>query len=303
MNTTISTFYLNDKTSSLVESWFHYSEDVFSRFLPESELSQLNRSQGKLFIPTTILFDLLVTANRFYKETNGLFNPYLCEIICDLGYDRSFEKLNSREMKGRRKKNVIPFNPLTFDMRMKSVRLSNASIDLGGIAKGWTAQQIADQLQKNDVQKGAISAGGDIVLWGDMEQGWDISIAHPHLLDNDLFSLKVMKDAGIATSSTLKRSWKTAGGKKRHHIIDPRSLQSSESDLVQVTVLAPDLTTAEVYAKCILILGWDDGLKWLQEKHPQYGVIGVKADLSIYFGGAIDRYCPEGVKKVESNLC
>ncbi len=302
MNTTISTYYLNDRTSSQVESWFHYSEDVFSRFLPQSELSQLNRSNGKLFIPSTILFDMLLSANQFCKETEGIFNPFLCEVISELGYDRSFERLNSHLIMEPKTRNSIPIEPLLFDMGMKSVQLTDASIDLGGIAKGWTAQQIAYQLQESGERKGGISAGGDIAVWGDRKEGWDISIAHPFYLDKDLFSLNIYGDAGIATSSTIKRSWQTTSGKSYHHIIDPRSLQSSESDLIQVTILAPDLTTAEVYAKCVIILGWDNGLSWLNQKQPQLGVIGVKSDLSIHLGGSIEDYSPKGVKKVESNI-
>ncbi|MGV3464650.1 MAG: FAD:protein FMN transferase [Heyndrickxia sp.] len=302
MNTTISTFYLDDKTSFLVEAWFRYSEDIFSRFLPESELSELNRSNGKLYIPSTILFDLLVLANQFYKETEGIFNPFLCEVISRLGYDRSFEKLDSHKIKERKTRDFVPLEPLLFDMGMKSVQLTGASIDLGGIAKGWTAQQIAYQLQKGGKKKGGISAGGDIAIWGEMAKGWNISIAHPLYLDKDLFSFNVYGDAGIATSSTIKRSWKTAKGNSYHHIIDPRSLQSSESDLIQVTVLAPDLTAAEVYAKCIIILGWDSGLRWLAQKQPQLGVIGVKSDLSIHFGGSMNSYCPKGVKLIESTI-
>jgi len=302
MNTTISTFYLDDETSSLVEAWFRYSEDVFSRFLPESELSQLNQSNGKWFIPSTILFDMLVSANQFYKDTEGIFNPFLCEVISELGYDRSFEKLNSEKITERKTRTSIPLEPLLFDTGMKSVQLTGASIDLGGIAKGWTAQQIAYQLQNSGMRKGGISAGGDIAVWGEMEKGWNISIAHPLYLHKDLFSLNVYGGAGIATSSTIKRSWQSSSGKSYHHIIDPRSLQSSQSDLIQVTVLAPDLTTAEVYAKCLIILGWDSGLRWLEQKRPQLGVIGVKSDLSIHFGGSIKSYCPKGVKTIESTI-
>ncbi|MBS4174015.1 FAD:protein FMN transferase [Bacillus sp. FJAT-49736] len=303
MNTTISTFYISEEKHSLVQSWFLYAENIFSRFLPNSELSQFNRSKGHLFLPTSILYDVLKTSDDFYKETEGLFNPYLCEIICDLGYDRSFEMLGLQEVMKGDKEFVIPMNPIIFDESMKGLKLIDASIDLGGIAKGWTAQQIANQLQASGELLGAISAGGDIFLWGERQNGWDITIAHPRYTNKDLFSLKVIREAGVATSSTLKRSWKTTKGDTKHHIIDPRSHNSSGSDLIQVTILANDLTTAEVYAKCLLILGWDDGIKWLNRKKPTLAAIGIKRDLSIHVGGAMETYCLEGVKKVESTIC
>jgi FAD:protein FMN transferase len=302
MNTDINTYYLNEKISKQVESWFHFSENVFSRFKPESELSQLNRTNGRLFLPSTILFDLLATANLFYKETDGLFNPFLEKIICDLGYDKSFEKLNHPSIKVHSSIRNISENPLIIDNSMKSITLINGSVDLGGIAKGWTAQQISNQLKHKGILSGAIAAGGDIVLWGAMEKGWDITIAQPRQLEQDLFSLNIVRAAGVATSSTFKRSWHTVDGHVLHHIVDPRTLNSSKSDLIQVTILAPDLTTAEVYAKCLLILGWEAGLKWLESKSRHLGAIGVKSDNTIVFSGAIDKYCPEGVIEIEPTI-
>ena len=45
------------------------------------------------------------------------------------------------------------------------------------------------------------------------------------------------------------------GEKARHHLIDPRTGESAQTDWLSVTVLAPDVITADVYAKAILIGG------------------------------------------------
>ncbi|MNI80910.1 Thiamine biosynthesis lipoprotein ApbE precursor [compost metagenome] len=100
--------------------------------------------------------------------------------------------------------------------------------------------------------------------------------------------LKLPGVTGIATSSRLKRSWTDNKGTRLHHIIDPRTLRPSQSDLVQVTVWGPSLTAAEVYAKCVLILGSIQGQSWLEQNHPQYSAIGVSGNGRIMAAGSID---------------
>jgi thiamine biosynthesis lipoprotein len=306
MNTTICTFGLRENARKQVEQWFAFVEKKLSRFRADSELSQLNRSNGRPFLPSNLLFQVMVAADFYYTETEGVFNPYLGHVLCELGYDKSFEIIsafshNGLREKPRSKRNIA--TPVTIDPWMKSITLSpHVSVDLGGIAKGWSAQQMCNQLKRNGILSGAIDAGGDIVIWGEKEKGWEVYIADPFHPEKDLLFLKVEREAGIATSSTMKRRWRDGNGTVFHHIVDPRTGQCSESDIVQVTVLAPDLTTAEVYAKCLLILGWEEGMKWMKEKRTDLGVIGVRLDDSVVVGGRLQRYCSEGVYELERNL-
>jgi thiamine biosynthesis lipoprotein len=58
----------------------------------------------------------------------------------------------------------------------------------------------------------------------------------------------------VATSSITRRIWNQAG-KKRHHLIDPRTGEPAVTDWLSVTVLAPHADMAEVFAKALLIAG------------------------------------------------
>lgn len=293
MNTTICTLGLREKERKQVEQWFAFVEKMLSRFREDSELSQLNRSNGRPFLPSNLLFQVMVEADFYYVETGGVFNPYIGHVLCGIGYDRSFETISPHFLyMGQEKREVS--QPVMIEQRMKSITLSpGVSVDLGGIAKGWSAQQMSRQLKQNGVLRGVIDAGGDIVIWGENEKGWEVYIADPFHPENDLLFLKLHREAGIATSSTMKRRWRDQNGMMFHHIIDPQIGQCSDSDLVQATVFAPDVTTAEVYAKCLLILGWENGIAWMMERRTDLGAIGVRADGSIAIGGQLSNYSEE----------
>lgn len=306
MNTTISTHYLSETQSRQTESWFHAVEKALSRFLPQSELSQFNRTFNRPFFASRLFFDVVRAADRFYKETGGLFNPYLGETICRLGYDRSFEQIQvggtDAVHEKPQKNSESPVPPLLDHARQIITRQSGV-IDLGGIGKGWAAQEAADTLIRRGTAQGGIAAGGDIIVWGWPSDAWTVHIAAPDSWDNKRFSLKLSRPAAIATSGTLRRKWIGADGQMKHHVLDPRTQTSSHSDLAQVSVLAPDLLTAEVYAKVLLILGWDKGIIQASSKHPELGFVGIRKDHTLVSAGALNNYISEGLIDHEQSAC
>jgi thiamine biosynthesis lipoprotein len=302
MNTQFSTIGLPRASQAKAESWFAFVERNLSRFQPGSELSALNRSQGRPFMASALLFQALAGAQRYYEETGGLFHPYLGKVLASLGYSDSFEKLSSGgvahgvpDAGPAAPMPICEEAPATLNPGMMTVVLQEGyAVDLGGFAKGWSADQLSGMLRREGIRIGAIDAGGDIVLWGVPDKGWEIAVANPFKPEEDLLSLRIGRPAGIATSSSQKRRWTDEFGRERHHLIDPRRLAPADSGLVQATVIAPTLTEAEVYAKCLLLLGEEKGVPWLREKRPDYAYFAVRRDGSVLRSDALERYGSEG---------
>ena len=186
--------------------------------------------------------------------------------------------------------------PLDMDPRRQAVRLrSGFSLDMGGFAKGWTAQRAADGLMAKGVRHGLIDAGGDVVLWGrEPKQGvWGIGVADPMGAGGDIADLWVEGLTSMATSSVVKRSWHDPKHGAAHHIIDPRTGAPAMSDLLQVTVLARDLAVAEQYAKCLIVLGSASGFPWIADRRPDIAYIGVQQDGQIRVSDNIGLYAKE----------
>ncbi|PKG21709.1 FAD:protein FMN transferase [Niallia nealsonii] len=293
MNTTIQAFDLPKNTQSKVEKLFRKSEQTLSRFHSSSELSQLNHSFQIPFMCSPILFEAVAIAHLYYEKTNGLFNPYLGKQISSLGYDRSFEKIkpiniNSEKLCDFQKNN----KSISFHIGMKSITIEdNMYIDLGGIAKGWTAQCIKEVLKQDGYKSGVLAAGGDIVAWGKKQK---IRLEHPCHKNASICSFELTTDAGIATSSIIKRRWHSLEGNTYHHILDPRTSLPCYSDLQQVSVMAPTLTEAEVLAKCMLILGWQDGLSMLSKFHKPLAAIALTKRREVVSDGDLSYFIKGG---------
>lgn len=290
MNTTFFTKGLPAGAQEMAVGWFAMAEGKLSRFNPQSELSQLNRSAGQPFLASSMLYEITAEANRYYEATEGLFNPYLGHVLRQLGYSESFECLaEAAPLSVPKSKPFKCDTPVILDSDASAITLNlKLALDLGGFAKGWSAHQLSLMLQQAGIRSGAIGAGGGV-----QGEGWSVSIGDPWQASRDLMTLKLRYPAGIATSSTVKRQWRDSAGQSRHHIIHPRTGASAVSDLAQVTLFAPHLVDAEVYAKCVLILGSTLGFEWLASRHPACAAVGVLHDGTIRTVGAIEQYVEE----------
>jgi thiamine biosynthesis lipoprotein len=218
----------------------------------------LNQKAGRWFSASADLFEVVHQARTLYDETLGLFNPGILDNLLQVGYARSMDELGEvgaqpASMSGRPAK--PEFEAVKLDEKKKQIWLPRGThIDLGGIAKGWVAEQAAQLLSRYSTAC-AVSAGGDMVLIGlpEGETSWPVGLEDPLDPSRNLGVLKV-GPGSVATSSITKRRW-MQGDRIQHHLINPRTGKPAETDWLCVTVICPRATVAEVFAKALLIAG------------------------------------------------
>lgn len=127
------------------------------------------------------------------------------------------------------------------------VRLPGRGLDPCGVVKGWAVQECARMLRAAGTTEFCLNVGGDIVASG---RPWSIGIRHP---DEPLRLCAVLEvDHGaVATSGTYERG---------HHILDGRTGRPVR-DLVSLTVVADDLTTADAVSTAAFAMG-AEGVEW-----------------------------------------
>lgn len=291
------------------------AERKFSRFLADSEISRINETPDEWVPVSPLAYELLTDALAAFQVTEGLFNPFMGLTLRTWGYDRSFELLRERRARPefRRESPMRVISrathsmsaPLAMNPQQLAVRLDKGvSIDVGGIAKGWVAQREANGLIARGIPSGLIDAGGDVVVWGqEPEQGlWGIGVANPMPSVEDVANLWLEGLTAMATSSIVKRSWQTLETGAVHHILDPRTGAPAVTDFLQVTVIGRNLSVAEQYAKCLIVLGSSVGIPWLEKRQPELAYIGVCRDGSVYVSANLDRYAQEWEVKNHVNL-
>jgi len=270
MNTTIEFFTRDTEQVALfplAEAVFHAAEARLSRFLPDSELCDLNRRSGHEVEVSQELFSIVERAIYFYQFTGGIFNPAILSDLEMAGYDRSFEKVAPSAEKPsatvHRTTNAPP--DIRLDRSRSSLTLPlGMRLDLGGIGKGHTVDEAS--LVLSEAHNFVVNAGGDIFASGSGADGdgWLVAIDDPRNRANTIAAVRLYDEA-LATSTTAVRRWKR-GGAVLHHLIDPETGRPSESGVLSVSVVARQATEADVFAKTALLLGHLEGVRFLQER-------------------------------------
>jgi thiamine biosynthesis lipoprotein len=136
-----------------------------------------------------------------------------------------------------------------FDVRARG------ALDPSAYVKGWAVERAASMLASEGARNLCVHAGGDVRVRGEPAPGrpWRVGVQHPYLRDRTAAVLHA-RDLAVATSGAYERG---------AHIVDPRTGEPPEG-VLSVTVLGPDLGTADAYATAAFAMGVD-GPAWTAE--------------------------------------
>lgn len=250
-----------------IPRWVEAHESALSRFRPQSQLSSLNASPGVAQPVAPALWSAIDDALRAAEWSGGLVTPTVGAAMRRAGYDRDFASLSALPEVAAQPPLPVPHWRLVGrDARAHTVRLPpGVELDLGGTAKGATADLLAQRL--TSYGPCLVDVGGDLAVRGARASGepWPVAVADPAQSEEPLEVL-ALAGGGVATSGRDFRRWKTTAG-EAHHLIDPRTGAPSRTDVLTATVVAPTALAAEVAAKMVVLLGADAGIAWLDRHH------------------------------------
>lgn len=262
-----------------IRLWFAYVEKHCSRFLPDSEVSRLNAApKGTPVLLTETCYRLLTEAWNYALKTNFLFNPLVGRRLEEIGYDRSFDEMkefnasdsvvgSSADPSAIHPSFSVGPSSLTFIPHMKAViRRTDEKVDLGGIGKGWSVDRAAEWMMERGIKAGLVDGGGDIRLWQKPGYRWRIGVEDPFEQERERMLLFLERGA-VATSSKGIRRWRR-GERWVNHLIDGRKGTSSDSGVMQATVIGPTVAEAEVVAKVLCLLEPDEAISWAKDHFP-----------------------------------
>lgn len=215
-------------------------EHSYSRFIPSSFISKLNKSQSLNSFPQE-LYEILVYSENLRILSAGAFNLAVCNILVHAGYgiDHSIPGLEE-DIRN-------PFQSLEPDYIALS---KNIQIDIGGIGKGWLVDKVASLLRTRDITNFVINAGGDIYASSDNNDKIECALENPFNEQEFIGSIKI-KNAAIACSSQNRRYWKALhDGSTFAHIIDPQTRKPARG-IAAVFTEAKDTKTADAVSTAL----------------------------------------------------
>jgi thiamine biosynthesis lipoprotein len=264
MGTGIDAWCPDSESAAGLRDWFEEVETVCSRFRPDSELSRVNRSAADEVVVSSLLADVMSAAYRMRSLTDGLVDVGVGTGVSKWGYDKTFDEGLGLDAGPP----PVPFPDWSLDGR-RIARSPGTTIDLGGVAKGWSCDRAVERGLAT-----VVSAGGDI---RSDDSKTTVSVVDPWGETAVRLRLGI---GALATSSTTRRRWR-AGDREVCHLIDPRTMAPIDTPILSASALVGSAVEAEAAAKAVLLRG-EDGLAWAAETAWVDAAVVVWHDGSVY---------------------
>jgi thiamine biosynthesis lipoprotein len=238
-----------------------------SDYRQESELMRLcAKAGGPPVRVSDELFFVLRRAEEVSRRSGGAFDVTVGPVMRLWRRARRTQKLPDREQLARALARV-GYKNVRLDARARTVQLlkPGMQLDLGGIAKGYAADEALKALKKHGVTRALVAAGGDIAVSGPPPEaeGWSVAVARLVGVEKSPPGKLLLHDAAVSTSGDASQGVEI-DGKRYSHIVDPRTGVALVGRM-GVTVVAPDGITADSLTKVVAVLGPAKGIPIILE--------------------------------------
>ncbi len=202
------------------------------------------------------IITLIQLAQRYERQSQGLFNPAIGQLIRLWGFQQN-EAPAWQAPNPARIQSLVEQAPSSLQLTISGneVRSSNPAVqlDFGAFAKGYALGKAIEKLEQHGIHNALVNAGGDLCVSGKHGQrNWQAGIRHPRKA-GVMASVELAPGQCVFTSGDYERYTEQAG-KRIHHIIHPKTGYSASGSR-SVTVLANDPTLADAAATALFVAG------------------------------------------------
>ena len=257
---------VDDAALAQVEALCSRYELLLSRFNPQSKLFALNAAAGAWVDVGEELAHVLRLALGYCERTGGLFDITMGS-VCRL-WDFKREVVPDAAAVSEALAHV-GWRGVQVDGCCVKLADAHATVDLGGIAKGYIADRVIDALRAAGATSGVVNLGGNVVCLGSKLDGstWNVGLRAPvpsgGTLQTASFASMAVCGKSVVTSGVYERAF-TRDGRVLHHILDPRTGMPAATDVLSATVVSDASLDGDGYTTALVIMGAERALDFAE---------------------------------------
>jgi thiamine biosynthesis lipoprotein len=253
-------------TKSQVDSILRVIDASLSLYKENSLINRFNAS--KQGIDMDLHFKNVILASlQSWKKSGGISDITVKPLVDLWGFGVKGKQPLPDSGQVKRAMTCVGANMLVVKDSKLVKKKECVQVDCNGIAQGYSVDVIANFLDRNDVLNYIVELGGEIRVRGknELHTAWTIGIESPADADGPgPFEKRISLQSGAITSSGSYRKYFSAGGKQYSHIIDPRTGFPATNELISVSLIAPDATTADAYDNVLIVMGLKKSFEFLR---------------------------------------
>ena len=292
MNTVIEQKWYGESADTVytgMETKIREIESVLSMHLSQSEIAAINENAGVQPVEVSQrTFDLLQRAKELSEQSDGAFDITIAPVVELWGITSDHPHVPTDEELAQAMA-LMGLEDLVLDEEACTAYLTRPgmAIDLGGIAKGWTADQLREYARELGAERGYVSLGGNLMIIGERPDGdpFKFGMRDPQGDASTYLGTVTLEDGcTMATTGGYERYFEE-DGIRYHHVLDPRTGYPADSDLLSVAVISKDGTLADYLSTTLFVQGLEAAKAAAGSE--DYALVMVDQENNVWISGSL----------------
>lgn len=260
-----------------IDSIFAKIDLSISLWNSNSLINKINNNETNVM--DDILMENFIAAEKISRLTDGAFDISLGALIEAHGFAaKERKKLSEQEIES-----MLLYTGYE-KLKVENGKLIKPSpqtkIDFNAIAQGYTTDKISEYLKRNHINQHIVDVGGEVYASERKPDGqqWRVAIEKPSkdmYAEREYNSFVKLENKSIVTSGNY-RKYIEEDGIRLSHTINPKTGRSVTHNLLSVSVIANDASTADGLATAFMVMGKEKAEEFLKQ-HPEYDAIFIYA--------------------------
>ncbi len=238
------------------DSLFNVLNKSLSTYIPDSDISRINKNED---VEVDEHFKRVFKKSKeVYRFTEGAFDPTIGNVVnaWNFGADTNKFLTDSTTIDSLMK--FVGLNKVGLK-DSKIIKRKTSYLEFNAIAKGYGVDVIAEFLESKKIKDYLVEIGGEIRVKGinyEKQAPWKVGLDEPRFDgEQSVFKALELKDEAMATSGTYRKFKIGENGNRYAHIINTRTGYPTKTNILSVSVIAPDCMTADAYATAFQAMG------------------------------------------------
>ena len=292
MNTVIEQKWYGESADTVytgMETKIREIESALSLHLSQSEIAAINENAGVQPVEVSQrTFDLLQRAKELSEQSDGAFDITIAPVVELWGITSDHPHVPTDEELAQAMA-LMGLEDLVLDEEACTAYLTRPgmAIDLGGLAQGWTADQLREYARELGAGRGYVSRGGNLMTIGERPDGhpFQFGLRDPQGDASTYLGTVTLEDGcTMATTGGYERYFEE-DGIRYHHVLDPRTGYPADSDLLSVAVISKDGTLADYLSTTLFVQGLEAAKAAAGSE--DYALVMVDQENNVWISGSL----------------
>ena len=292
----------SEKAFSEKAAWIHdeleaydHLYDIYHEYPGLVNLRTINLHPGETFTVDQRIIDLLSLAEEADQFSGHRVNAMYGAVL-RIWHEAREEGISHPENAFLPERDQLEaaaahtgFDLIEINQEARTVRLldSEASLDVGALAKGYAAQKVCESLPEGYL----LSVGGNVVATGPKPDGtaWTVGVQNPDTNGEAYIQKVALNKGAVVTSGDYQRLY-MVDGVPYHHIIDPETMFPGNKWRA-VTVITKDSGLADALSTALFLVDQEEGRKLLERFEAE--ALWIAKDGEIMYTSGYEAYIKE----------